>query len=180
MSDPAGSPATPSPRSLPAQIQMLVDRAPQDGKTPIALKAIAPALVAIAQQLEHLEYYVLQSRDGNWLLTTLQNNDDPELEKSVVYGFASIDAARACLKPPIDPDLVVVALPVLQILFQLLALDRVDSAIFFDDSGQRGRGTEVRRADVQSLANAHLQKAIAETQAARADRSKRDIPPNLA
>ena len=161
-------------------MQMLVDRAPQDGRTPIALKAIGPALVAIAQQLGHLEYYVLQSRDGNWLLTTLQNNDDPELEKSVVYGFDSIDAARASIKPPTKPDLVVVALPVLQILFQLLALEKVDSAIFFDADRQAGQGTEVRRADVQSLANAHLQKAIAETQAARAARPKRDIPPNLA
>ena len=166
MPDPDGLTIAQRHARLHDQIQLLIDRAPQDGKTPIALRAIAPALIALAQQLKHLQYYVLQSRDGNWLLTTLQNNDDPELEKAVVYGFPSIDDARSSLKSPVKPDLVAVSMPIAQILFQLLAFDRIDSAIFFDQAGSRERGIEIQRRELQQLANAHLQKLIAETQAA--------------
>jgi hypothetical protein len=167
MPDPDGLTIAQRHARLHDQIQLLIDRAPQDGKTPIALRAIAPALIALAQQLKHLQYYVLQSRDGNWLLTTLQNNDDPELEKAVVYGFPSIDDARSSLKSPVKPDLVAVSMPIAQILFQLLAFDRIDSAIFFDQAGSRERGIEIQRRELQQLANAHLQKLIAETQAAK-------------
>jgi len=172
MPDPDGLTIAQRQTQLNQQIQALIDRAPQDGKTPIALRAIAPALLALAQQLGQLRYYVLQSRDGNWLLTTLQNNDDPELEKAVVYGFSSIDDARSSLKTPVKPDLVAVAMPIAQILFQLLAFDRVDSAIFFDQVGSRAKGIEVQRSEVQQLANAHLQKLIAENQAKQAKKNK--------
>ena len=164
MPDPDGLTIAQRHAHLNQQIQALIDRAPQDGKTPIALRAIAPALLSLAQQLGQLQYYVLQSRDGNWLLTTLQNHDDPELEKAVVYGFSSINDARSSLKTPVKSDLVAVAMPIAQILFQLLAFDRVDSAIFFDQVGSRERGIEVRRSELQQLANAYLQKLIAETQ----------------
>jgi hypothetical protein len=194
MPDPDGLTIAQRHARLHDQIQLLIDRAPQDGKTPIALRAIAPALIALAQQLKHLQYYVLQSRDGNWLLTTLQNNDDPELEKAVVYGFPSIDDARSSLKSPVKPDLVAVSMPIAQILFQLLAFDRIDSAIFFDQAGSRERGIEIQRRELQQLANAHLQKLIAETQAANQAASqaanqappaknvkpRRNIPSNLA
>ncbi|NJN61071.1 MAG: hypothetical protein HC795_05655 [Coleofasciculaceae cyanobacterium RL_1_1] len=190
MPDPDGLTIAQRHARLNDQIQLLIDRAPQDGRTPIALRAIAPALIALAQQLGQLQYYVLQSRDGNWLLTTLQNNDDPELEKAVVYGFPSIDDARSSLKSPVKPDLVAVAMPIAQILFQLLAFDRVDSAIFFDRAGSRERGIEIQRSELQQLANAHLQKLIAETQAAnqaanpappaKNAKPRRTIPSNLA
>jgi hypothetical protein len=83
-----------------------------------------------------------------------------------VYGFPSIDDARSSLKSPVKPDLVAVSMPIAQILFQLLAFDRIDSAIFFDQAGSRERGIEIQRRELQQLANAHLQKLIAETQAA--------------
>jgi len=214
-------PFTPSHTSqqqhLDRQIQDLIDHAPQDGRTPIALRAIAPGFKLLAQQLQHLDYYVVQSPDRNWLMTTLQNNHNPEVQKSVVYAFPTIDDARASFSQPLpsppshsnspsnqarfdqshsnrshsnqarsnqanlnqppQQSFVAAALPVVQILFQLLAFEPVDSVIFFEYPGSRETAVEVKRSDLQNLVNAHLQQAIARSQQASKSRS---IPSNLA
>jgi len=59
---------------------------------------------------------------------------------------------------------------VVPILFQLLAMEPINSLIFFETPGQIGQGVEIRRQDMQSLIQAQLQ----QTQQTSA------IPPDMA
>ncbi len=143
--------------SLDQQIQTLIDNAPQDGSTPGAIAAIAPVLKAFADRLRHQQYYILQTPDSNWLMTTLSNRLNADLEKSVIYGFPSFEDAKASEPESNAPQLLAVALPVTHILFQLLALDRVESLIVFETPGQRETGVEVKRSDLQKAVALQLQ-----------------------
>ncbi|KPQ31667.1 MAG: hypothetical protein ACLFM4_16205 [Phormidium sp.] len=143
--------------SLDLQIQTLIDNAPQDGSTPGAIAAIAPVLKAFGDRLRHREYYILQTDDGNWLMTTLSNRLNADLEKSVIYGFPSFEDAKASEPESNAPQLLAVALPVTHILFQLLALERVESLIVFETPGQRETGMEVKRSDLQKAVALQLQ-----------------------
>jgi hypothetical protein len=157
---------------LDAQIQVLVDNAPQDGTTPQVLATIAPVLKALAQQLRHAEYYILQNLAQEWIATILSNRLSPEQEKRVIYAFPSVEDARASASAPFDPNAIAVALPVIHILFQLLALEKIDSLIFFEISGNRENGIEVKRVDFQQLLQNHLQQNF--------QPSNPNIPPDIA
>ena len=141
---------------LQDQLQTLIDEAPQDEQTVQAIRAIAPVLEAIAQQLKHPQYHILQDLQQNWQLTTLQHQRQPELEKTVVYAFANAkDATRS------SPNLDVIAMPinVIQLLFQLLSLEPVDSIIFLD-TGNLNDGIEVTRQELQQLIQMQLQRLM--------------------
>ncbi|MGG6294599.1 hypothetical protein ACQ4M4_09255 [Leptolyngbya sp. AN02str] len=141
---------------LDQQIQELIEQAPQDGVTPDAVRAIAPVLKLIAGQLKHPQYFVLQTLDGRWIMTTLSHRTQPNTQKNMFYAYADLKDATAS---PYAKDPQVVALPVAatHILFQMVAMTTVDSAIFFETSGNVNSGTEVLRSDVQNLIQAHLQ-----------------------
>ena len=49
---------------LEVQIKQLVDTAPQDGKTPQLVTAIAPVLLHFATQLQRENFYVLKQSPG--------------------------------------------------------------------------------------------------------------------
>ncbi|MEG4341857.1 hypothetical protein QUB70_01035 [Microcoleus sp. A003_D6] len=141
---------------LDQQIQALIEKAPPDGSTPEILKAIAPALVLIAQQLQHLEYSILQAVDQSWAIVVLSNLKQPGRQKRVIYAWSTLkDASQAAsaagdrLRP--------VTLPVTHILFQMIALEGLDSIVFFESPGEREVGTEIPREQVQSLINVYLQ-----------------------
>jgi hypothetical protein len=141
---------------LKQQIQVLIDHAPQDGMTPQVVEAVSPILTMLASQLRHLEYHILQTLDGDWVVTTLSNRTHPDLEKNVIYVFATgKDAAN--FQPVDDPLLVTATIPVTHILFQMLALDTVTSLVFFDTPGDLAAGTEVRRDELQQLIQKHIQ-----------------------
>jgi hypothetical protein len=135
--------------SLDRQIQVLIDSAPQDGSTPAAIAEIAPVLKALAQRLRHTEYYILQTPDSNWLMTTLSNRTQPELEKSVVYAFPTLEDAKSSRPQTTERQLIAAPLPVTHLLFQMLALERVDSLIFFEKPGECETGMEVKRSDLR-------------------------------
>ena len=141
---------------LDQQIQALIEKAPRDGSTPQILQAIAPALVLIAQQLQHLEYSILQAVDQSWAIVVLSNLKEPGREKRVIYAWTSLkDAAQAAaaggdrLRP--------VLLPVTHILFQMIALEGLDSIVFFESPGNQEVGTEIPREQVQNLISVYLQ-----------------------
>ena len=140
---------------LDQQIQALIEKAPPDGSTPQILEAIAPALVLIAQQLQHLEYSILQAVDQSWAIVVLSNLKQPGREKRVIYAWSSLqDASQAAaagdrVKP--------VSLPVTHILFQMIALEGIDSIVFFENPGNLDVGTEIPREQVQNLINVYLQ-----------------------
>lgn len=141
---------------LEQQIQVLIDSAPQDGTTPNLVEAIAPVLKLLASQLRHLEYYILQTLDEGWVVTTLSNRTQPEVEKNVIYAFSTLKDA-ADFQSVSDPQILAVPIPVTHILFQMLALETVTSTVFFDTPGNLTTGTEVRRDDLQNLISTQLQ-----------------------
>jgi len=141
---------------LDQQIQALIEKAPRDGSTPQILQAIAPALVLIAQQLQHLEYSILQAVDQSWAMVVLSNLKEPGREKKVIYAWTSLkDASQAAAAA--GDRLRPVLLPVTHILFQMIALEGLDSIVFFESPGNQEVGTEIPREQVQNLINVYLQ-----------------------
>jgi hypothetical protein len=141
---------------LDQQIQALIEKAPPDGSTPQILKAIAPALVLIAQQLQHLEYSILQAVDQSWAIVVLSNLKQPGREKRVIYAWTSLKDASQAAAAAAD-RLRPVLLPVTHILFQMIALEGLDSIVFFESPGNQEVGTEIPREQVQNLINVYLQ-----------------------
>jgi hypothetical protein len=138
------------------QLQDLIDNAPQDGTTPVAVEAIAPALKLVATQLKHQQYYVLQNLAQQWVVTTISNRHQPSLAKNVIYAFAGLKDATTNPYSK-DPQILALPVPVMHILFQMLAMKTVDSLIFLDIPGNPNVATEVTRENFQGLIQSHLQ-----------------------
>lgn len=160
---------------LDKQIQLLIDNAPQDGLTSRVVAAIAPVLKLLAGQLRHSQYYILQSLDQSWVLTTLSNRTNPDVEKRVVYAFPTLQDTSVVLAAGLDPQVIAVTIPVTHILFQLVALETVDSTVFFETPGDLTTGIEVRREDLQNL----IQVQLKQTPSAPII-SPSQLPPNIA
>ena len=160
---------------LDQQIQILIDNAPQDGVTPRVMQQILkPILKLFANQLQHLEYYVLQTLDQNWVLTTLSNRKQPNVEKKVIYAFATVkDAAN--FQGSWDPKILAMPVAVTHILFQMFALEQVSSVVFMETPGNSQTGKEVHRQDLQNL----MKKQI-EQLGKSPSSNPSNIPPNIA
>ncbi len=159
---------------LDQQLQELVAHAPQDGTTPKAIEAMAPVLKLLASQLHHLDYHVLQTLDGGWVLTTLSNRAQPEVEKNVIYAFATLKDA-ADFQSVSDPQIMAMPVPVTHILFQMLAIDTAHSLVFFDTPGNLTAGIEVRRDDLQQA----VQTQLKQTYSAPSSHPN-NLPPDIA
>jgi hypothetical protein len=158
---------------LDQQIQILVNNAPQDGVTPTVIeKAIAPVLKIFAQQLQHLEYYILQTFQKNWVVTTLQNRATPNLEKKVIYAFTTLQDAKN-FQGTGDANIIATPMPVTHIIFQLFAMKQVDSLVLMEQPGNLTMGAEVHQKDLQKAIEAQLQ------QFSQSQKSS-TIPPNFA
>lgn len=155
---------------LEAQIQLLIDNAPRDGMTPHLVAAIAPALRAIAQKLRYSQYYILQNSEASWVVTTLSNRANPGLEKRVIYAFPTIQDVSLISPAGLDPQMLAKIIPVTHILFQLVALEPVDSIVFLETPGKTTHTVEIRRADLEKLMQQQLQQ----------QRSPKQIPPDIA
>ncbi len=144
---------------LDAQIVSLQQSAPNDGVTANAITTIAPTLKAIAGQLKHEQYYVLQTLEQGWMMTTLSNRNQPNTQKNIVYAYPTLQDAATSQATAKDPQVMALPVPVVHILFQLLAMQPIDSLIFFETPNQTGQGVEIRRQDMQALIQAQLQQA---------------------
>ncbi len=162
---------------LDQQIQVLIDNAPQDGTTPGVVQAIAPALKILAEQLQRDHYYILQASDGSWVLTTLSHLDQPDLQKRVIYAYPTLQDASTASRVSSPADVRVTPLAVTHILFQMVALPKLDSIIFFEVSGRLESGTEVKCSEVQDLIRVYLERYRVTSQPPSRSRT---IPPNLA
>ncbi|MCW6037566.1 hypothetical protein K4A83_14965 [Spirulina subsalsa FACHB-351] len=156
------------------QIQRLIDKAPPDGTGVLIQQVIGPVLRAFAAQVQHLEYYVMQSLTQEWVLTTLSNRAQPQQQKKVIYAFATLKDARQFQETP-DPSLIAVCLPVTHILFQLLAMEPVDSVVFMDVPKDLSQGKEVKRQDLQNLVTSQMEQVKPAP-----GKGSRSIPPDLA
>jgi hypothetical protein len=127
--------------TLTQQIQNLVEAAPTDLQ--ISIAALGPALEQAAIELKHLQYCFGVSATGQWLATTLQNRQSQQ-EITVVYCFAQ----AADLQVFYQEAVASAELPVIDLLFQLTALDDIDRLVFFD-SADTSRGKTVNKLDLQ-------------------------------
>ena len=151
---------------LDRQLQILIDDAADYGVSPVAIeKAIAPVLKMFASQLQHLEYYILQNLEEDWVLTTITNPKSNQ-NKNVIYGFASVKDA-ASFSGNINPDLIAMSIPIAQLLFRLFSLQEVDSIIFLENSQNLNQGVEIERQHLLELIQQQIQQL-------------NDIPPNIA
>ncbi len=155
---------------LERQIQLLIDNAPQDGITPNIVAAISPVLSAIAQRLRHSQYYILQNLESEWVLTTLSNRASSGLEKRVIYAFSTIQDVSLIPSAGLDPQIVAKPLPVTHILFQLVALEPVDSIVFLETPGKTTHTVEVQRNELQKL----MQQQI------KQQHKPKQVPPDIA
>jgi hypothetical protein len=139
------------------QLQSLIKEAPQYNVSALVMeKAIVPVFKLFIKELKHSEYFILQNQQGNWLLTTIRNNDNPPREKKVIYALATLqDALSDSLE--LSPHLTTISLPVTEIIFRLFSSEEIDSIIFMDRSGDRINGKEVDRRQMQSLIEAQIQ-----------------------
>jgi hypothetical protein len=142
---------------LEQQLQELIQQAPQDGTTPAVVAAIAPVLKALAQRLRHDQYYIVQTIDQSWAVTTLSSQEQPEVEKTVIYAFPSLKDVSAGPYPMQDPRMIAIPIPVTHILFQMLAMEGIYSTIFFETPGNQAIGTEIQRQEINHLIEMHLQ-----------------------
>lgn len=142
---------------LDRQLQILIDEAPQQGVPSLVMeKVVSPVLKAFATQLQHLEYYVLQSRDRDWVVSTISHLERPQQEKRVIYAFSTAKDAIAS-QENFDLQMTSISLPVTHLLFQLLALESADSIIFLETPGNLEKGTEILRAKLQASIEMQLQ-----------------------
>ncbi|MEM9922388.1 MAG: hypothetical protein AAF915_01305 [Cyanobacteria bacterium P01_D01_bin.50] len=156
--------------NLQAQIQSLIEDAPQDGITPQLIAAIAPALNKIAQKLRFTQYYILQNPEYGWILTTLNNLNNPKLQKQVIYAYPTLQDVSTTSGVGLDPQMIAAPIGVIEILFQIMALEPVDSIIFFDTPGTTSNAVEIQRSQVQDVIERSLQQ----------NRRSSDIPPDIA
>jgi len=139
--------------TITEQIQRLIQQAPTD-QARADLQTIAPVLSAVASRLQHLQYYLLQTVEQRWVMTTLQHREQPRVTKTVIYAYSSLEAVKAAQPNP-DPQLLALPVPTVDILFQLLAIDPVESMIFLEQS--QHPGVEISRELLQRLIAQHLQ-----------------------
>jgi endo-1,4-beta-mannosidase len=127
--------------TLTQQIHNLVETAPADLQ--ISIAALAPALENAAIELQHLQYFIGVSTTGQWIATTLQNRQSQQ-EIKVIYCFAQVADLQVFYKEAVSSA----ELPVIDLLFQLTALDDIDRLVFFDRADV-SRGRNVSKLDLQ-------------------------------
>lgn len=153
------------PMTLEQQLQTIIDDAANHGiPSAVVEQAIAPILKSFAQQLQHLEYYVLQNLDEDWVLTTITNSQLQQ-EKTVIYAFISVQ--DAAIQGTANPNLIAMPISVVQLLFRLFSLEQVDSIIFLENSPNLNHGVEIKRDRLSQLIQQQIQQLV-------------KIPPNLA
>ncbi|AFZ34668.1 hypothetical protein Sta7437_1092 [Stanieria cyanosphaera PCC 7437] len=152
---------------LEQQLQTLTKDAAELGIAPIVIeKAVAPVLKLLAQQLNHLEYFVLQNFSQDWVLITIKNNQETSQEKRVIYAFTTVKDA-ATFQGSDDPDILAVPIPVTHLLFELFSVQQIDSIIFFDTPGNLTQAVEIQRDRLDGLIFQQIQQL-------------QQIPPDLA
>lgn len=142
--------------NLDQQLQLLITDASKHGvPSPVMEQGVTPVLEVFANQLQHLEYYVLQNLEQSWVITTLVRRDEPEKKKKVIYAFATLKDA-ATFQGTSDPRVIAMSVPVAHILFQLFAFEDLDSMVFFEEPHNLTDGREIYRADLQNSIQAQL------------------------
>lgn len=154
--------------TIDQQLQSLIDSAPPEANLGAAIRVVSPIIRGVAQQLQHLEYYILQSVSRQWLQATIARKDRPDQPKRVIYAYPSLSSAASDKLATSNPDLMALPVPVAQLLFQLPSIEPVDSLIFLEDES-RSQAMEVRREELRAMFQSQLAQSV-----------KPQIPPDIA
>lgn len=142
--------------NIDQQIQQLIQDAPRYGTRTEEIQLVAPVFRAVANQLQHSQYYILQNLEQDWVMTTLKHRAQANMTKNVVYAYPSLEAIKANIAT-LDPQIMALPLPVIQILFQLLAMEPVDSIIFFETMSNQQNGSEISRQSLRQAIEQYVQ-----------------------
>ncbi len=140
--------------TLDRQIQNLIDGAP-DRESRASIVAIAPTLQQVAATLPQSEYYISQSPQGEWAVTTLKHRQQ-NVEIRVIYAFNSMRDLQKFEAGSLNLG-VAVKMPIVQLLFDLLAYPEIDRTIFLTNSNDLDRGREISRQELESAIMRALQ-----------------------
>ena len=143
---------------LDTQIQSLIDDAPQDGVTPQLIAAIAPVLSNITHKLSHHHYYIHQNPQQSWVVTTLSKHTNSVIQKRVIYAFADLKYISPIYFLGLDDHVIAISMPVVDVLFQLVALESVDSIVFVESPYTESRSVEIRRVELHKQIENQLKK----------------------
>ncbi|WAS06010.1 hypothetical protein LQF76_03715 [Gloeomargaritales cyanobacterium VI4D9] len=138
---------------LEQQLQKLIDEAPQGDNTAQLVRVIGPLLLNIAQNFRHKQYYIVQTLDKRWQTSIWANQDGAE--RTILYAYCTLQDATDSIPMPKDPWLMALPVPVVQIIFQLLGMEPVESVIFWEEAGPK-LGAELKRSDLQLWVQNHL------------------------
>jgi hypothetical protein len=133
--------------NIDQQIQSLINGAP-DPESQSSVMAIAPILQQFAATLPQTEYYISQSPQGEWAVTTLQHRQQ-NIEIKVTYAFNNIRDIQKFEASGLTFGSAV-KMPIVQLLFDLLAYPDLDRIIFLTDSNQLDRGREISRQELEA------------------------------
>ena len=143
--------------NLDEQVQKLIDGAP-DVESRMSVMAIAPTLQQVAATLPQTTYYICQSQQGESVITTLRHNRQPNLEIKVIYAFTKtedivgFDGGSLATQSAVE-------VPVIQLLFYLLAFPEIDRIVFLNNSQNLDIGKEISRQSLEDSIEQKLQQA---------------------
>lgn len=132
------------------QLQDLIDGAPPEADLKQAIQTVAPVIRAIAKQLDHPEYFILQSVSKQWLQATIAHKSSPTQPKRVIYAYPSLAAAAGDKLAKSNPGLMALPIPAAELLFRLPSIEPVDSLIFLENEA-RDQAIEVKRTEIKAL-----------------------------
>jgi hypothetical protein len=135
--------------NLDEQLQLLIDGAPDDQSRKSVME-IAPVLQQVAATLPQTTYYICQSQQGESVITTLRHNRQPDLEIKVIYAFTKTEDISKFDGGSL-PTESAVEVPVIQLLFYLLAFPEIDRVVFLNNSQNLDIGKEVSRQSLEDL-----------------------------
>jgi hypothetical protein len=141
--------------NLEQQVQALIDGAP-DAASRKSVAEIAPILQQMAETLPQTTYYICQSPQGEWVVTTLQHQQKPKLEISVIYAFIKVEDVSEFNGGALANSLAI-EVPIVQLLFYLLAFSELDRIVFLNDSQNLDRGREISRDELEAAISQQLQ-----------------------
>jgi hypothetical protein len=141
--------------TLDLQIEALINGAPDEGSR-TSVMAIAPILRQVAETLTRTTYYICQGSQGEWVVTTLSNRQKPKLEINVIYAFIRVEDVGEFNGGALANSLAI-EVPIIQLLFYLLAFPEIDRIVLLDDSQNLDRGREISRDELEAAISKQVQ-----------------------
>jgi hypothetical protein len=145
--------------NLDEQVQKLIDGAP-DLESRMSVMAIAPILQQAAATLPQTTYYICQSPQGEWVITTLSSKRKPNLDVRVIYAFVRVEDVQEFDNGSLANSLAI-EVPVIQLLFYLLAFPEIDRLVFLNNSQNLDIGKEISRQSLEDSISKQLNQAPA-------------------